>query len=163
MRLFLLPIVLTSALLVACSSDDGGAEGGSGNTVATGCAGDTRKDVYTAGLAKPAGTLSVKLLEARTANGKPGTPIKGTNALTLEVVDAGGQPLEGATVTVTPWMPDHAHGSAVKPEVKVMGGGKYDVEKVYLSMAGLWQLKVAVQAPNGGPLQEATFQFCVDG
>jgi hypothetical protein len=150
--------LLVSVMAAGCSGDDD--EGGSTNgpPPATGCAADTRKDIYTAGLAKPAGSFSVKLVESR-----PGPPIKGTNAMTLEVLDAGGQPVDGATITITPWMPDHAHGSAVKPIVTPMGGGKYDVEKVYLAMAGLWQIKVAVQPAGGGPLQETMFQFCLDG
>ena len=149
-------IVLTALMVAACSGDDD--ESSSGAPPASGCAADTRKDVYTAGLSKSAGSLSVKLLESR-----PGPPIKGTNAMTIEILDPGGQPVDGATVTVTPWMPDHAHGSAVKPVVTPVGGGKYDVEKVYLAMAGLWQIKVSVEPPGGGALQEAVFQFCLDG
>jgi hypothetical protein len=33
---------------------------------------------------------------------------------------------------------------------------------VYLPMAGLWKITIAVQMP-GGAIQEAAFQFCVDG
>jgi hypothetical protein len=158
MKRFLLSmIVVASAALSACSSDDGGS-GPSGSGPATGCAADTRKDIYTAGIAKPAGDLSVKLLES-----KPGPPIKGTNTMTLEVLDAAGSAVDGATITVTPWMPDHAHGSAVAPIVTPMGSGKYAIDKVYLAMAGLWQIKVSVQPAGGGALQEATFQFCLDG
>ncbi|MDF2693425.1 MAG: hypothetical protein K0S65_1808 [Labilithrix sp.] len=148
--------LVSFALVSACSSDEG--DGGGGAAPATGCAADNRKDVYTAGLSKPAGRFSVTLLES-----KPGPPIKGTNAMTLELVDPAGQPLDGATVVVMPWMPDHAHGSAVKPVVTDMGGGKYEVDKIYLAMAGLWQIKVSVQPAGGGPIQEATFQFCLDG
>ncbi len=150
--------LIVAATTMACSGDDDGGGSTSGAPPPTGCAADTRKDIYTAGLSKPAGTWSVKLLESR-----PGPPIKGTNAMTIEILDAGGQPVDGATVTVTPWMPDHAHGSAVKPVVTPLGDGKYDIDKVYLAMAGLWQIKVSVQPPGGGPLEEATFQFCLDG
>ena len=152
--------VVTAAMVAGCSGEDDSGSSGttSGSAPATGCAADTRKDVYTAGLSKPAGSLSVKLVESR-----PGPPIKGTNAMTLEIADAGGKPVDGATITITPWMPDHAHGSAVKPVVTPAGGGKYEVDKVYLAMAGLWQIKVAVQPPGGGPLEETMFQFCLDG
>jgi hypothetical protein len=158
MRLALLLSSFAVALL-ACSSDSGGSTGNGGAaSTATGCAADHRKDIYTAGLTKPAGAMSVKLLDS-----DPGPPIKGTNELTIEVLDASGQPVDGATVTVTPWMPDHAHGSAVKPTVTPAGGGKYTVANVYLSMAGLWQLKVDVQPAGGSALPEAIFQFCLDG
>lgn len=155
--LLVFSMVVLAAVVAGCSGDDEQPAGTSGTPPATGCAADARKDVYTAGLAKAAGALSVKLVESR-----PGPPIKGTNAMTIEILDAAGQPVDGAMVTVTPWMPDHAHGSAVKPVITPTGGGKYEVEKVYLAMAGLWQIKVSVQPPSGG-LEEATFQFCLDG
>lgn len=156
MRLVVFSMLVVGLTLAACSSDDSPNQ--NDTPVATGCAGDNRKDIYTAGLSKPAGTLSVQLVES-----KPGPPIKGTNAMTIEVLDPAKQPVDGATITVTPWMPDHAHGSAVKPVVTGLGGGKYSIEKIYLSMAGLWQIKVGVQPSGGGPLQEAVFQFCLDG
>lgn len=143
--------VLVTAL-PGCSSEDE-----SNGPSARGCAADGRKDVYTQGLTKTAGALSVRLLEAT-----PAPPAKGTNAMTIEVVDAGGAPVDDATITVTPFMPDHGHGSAVKPEVAAAGGGKYTVTKIYLAMAGLWEIKVSVQRP-GEPAQETTFNFCLDG
>ncbi len=158
MRRLLVVSMALSSLVFAAACSDSDDDGGSGATPATGCAADGRKDIYAAGLTKPAGTFTVKLVEAT-----PGPPIKGTNAMTLELLDAEGRPVDDATVTVTPWMPDHAHGSAVKPEVTSLGGGRYSVEKVYLAMAGLWEIKVSVQPAAGGVLQEATFQFCLDG
>jgi hypothetical protein len=154
-----LPIAL-AATLFACSSDSQPSGGGS-NVSPAGVGGrvaDGQADVYAPGLTKAAGTMTVKLVEA-----KPGPPVKGNNELTLEVLDASGQPVDGATVTVTPWMPDHAHGSAVKPTVTPTGGGRYHVTDVYLAMAGLWQIKVDVQPAGGGALQEAVFQFFLDG
>jgi YtkA-like len=157
-RQLVLSMTLVGAAFVGgCSGDDDGGSSG-GSAPATGCAADTRKDIYTAGLSKQAGSLVVKLIES-----KPGPPIKGTNALTLEVLDAAGAPLDGASVTVTPWMPDHAHGSAAKIVVTPLGGGRYQVDNVYLAMAGLWQIKIGVQPPGGGALQETMFQFCLDG
>jgi hypothetical protein len=82
--------------------------------------------------------------------------------MTIEVVDENNAPVDGATIAVTPWMPDHGHGSAVRPEVAAMGGGRYAVSKVYLPMAGLWELKVSVQRTGSLP-QEAVFNFCLDG
>lgn len=144
-------------LATACGGDDDTTTSSSGSAPAGGCAADSRKDIYTAGLAKPAGGLSVKLVQAT-----PAPPAKGTNALTLEIVDAAGKPVEGATVVVTPFMPDHAHGSAVTPEVASKGGGLYEVSKVYLAMAGLWRLTVTVTVP-GTNAADATFLFCLDG
>jgi hypothetical protein len=145
----------------ACSSsDDGtsGTSGTSGTTTPSACASDTRKDTYIAGLSKPtAGALSVKLVEAT-----PAPPAKQSNTLMLQVVDTAGAPVEGATLSVTPFMPDHGHGSSVKPTVTPKGGGTYEVTNVYLPMPGLWRLTVTVQMPNVAP-QDAAFSFCIDG
>lgn len=145
----------------ACSSseDDSGSSGtsASGGSQDTACAKDTRKDVFTAGLSKQGAGLTVKIVEST-----PSPPQKGTNTMTLEIADGAGQPLDGATVVVTPWMPDHAHGSALVPVVTPMSGGRYAVTKLYYPMPGLWQVTVSVQVP-GATAQEIRFNFCFDG
>jgi hypothetical protein len=154
-----LPAVLwaLASAALGCSSggDGGGGSGtggtsGAGTTTGTACAADNRKDIYTAGLAKQTatGALSIKLMDAM-----PAPPQKQSNTLVLQVVDAAGMPVDGATVSVTPFMPDHGHGSSVKPTVTA---------NVYLPMPGLWRLTVTVQMPNVAA-QDAAFQFCVDG
>ena len=59
MRTFLVVsmAVVTAAMVAGCSGEDDSGSSGttSGSAPATGCAADTRKDVYTAGLSKPAG------------------------------------------------------------------------------------------------------------
>jgi len=151
-------LLACAALLSACSGDGGG-EGTSGSSgTTTACAQDTRKDVYTAGLSKKtAGTLSVKIMEAT-----PAPPAKLTNAMTLQVLDGGGLPVDGASVSVVPFMPDHGHGSAVKPSVSPKGGGVYEVANLYYPMPGLWRVTVTIQLPNAAP-QDVAFSFCIDG
>jgi len=155
-------VALGSAGLVAgcASSDSGNGTSNPGATTSatqTACSTDTRKDVYAAGMTKPAGPLTVKLLES-----DPGPPIKGTNNMTVEVTDASGAPVDGAKLTVTPFMPDHGHGSSVVPTVAASGGGKYVVSNVYLVMAGLWRVTFSVQAGTA-PSADAVFNFCLDG
>jgi hypothetical protein len=138
------------ALCKAANPDAGGSAGA--------CASDARKDVYTAGLSKQGAGLTVKIVDAT-----PAPPAKGTNVMTLQVLDGAGKPLDGASVQVTPFMPDHGHGSAVPPVVTPAGSdGKYAVDKVYLAMAGLWQLTITV-TPAGGTRGEVVFSFCLDG
>jgi hypothetical protein len=160
--------ILGAIALVASACSSGGSDGGGSGTggtsgaittMSTACAADNRKDIYAAGLAKETstGALSIKLMEAT-----PAPPQKQSNALVLQVVDAAGKPVDGATLSVTPFMPDHGHGSSVKPTVTPMGGGVYDVANVYLPMPGLWRLTVTVQMPNVAA-QDAAFQFCIDG
>jgi len=160
LRPLALSLLLVTVAVTACSSsDDGGSSGTSGTSGTTGaCATDTRKDIYTAGLAKQtSGALSVKLMEAT-----PAPPAKQSNALTFQLTDAAGKPVDDATLSVTPFMPDHGHGSSVKPTITPKGGGTYDVANVYLPMPGLWRLTVTVQLPNVAA-QDVAFSFCIDG
>lgn len=149
-------LALGPLAVVACSSDDTTGDGSSGQTTA--CATDVRKDVYTAGLTKPAGALKVKLVEAT-----PGPMVKGTNEMTIQLTDGADAPVEATVDVVKPFMPDHGHSSAVKPVVRSLGGGKYAVADIYLAMAGLWKITVTVQEPGGSGVQEANFNFCLDG
>lgn len=153
----LAPTLVLLSVLAACGgSDDAGSSAAASSSDAGACAADSRKDVYAAGLAKAAGALTVTLVEST-----PGPPEVGTNVLDFAISDAAG-PVDGATVTVAPLMPDHGHGSSVKPTVTARGGGRYHVENVYLVMAGLWRLTVSVQRA-AGVVDAAVFQFCLDG
>ena len=158
-------VSLASLLIAvsACSSSGGSDNGtsgtsGSSGTTASACAQDTRKDIYTAGLAKhTGGSLSVKAMEST-----PAPPAKLNNAMTFQVVDAAGLAVDGASVSVVPFMPDHGHGSSVKPTVTPKGGGLYEVTNLYYPMPGLWRVTVTVQLPNVAP-QDVAFSFCIDG
>ena len=146
------------ALAASGCSDEAGSSSGTSGSGATACERDARKDAYASGLAKTGASFTVKILDAQ-----PAPPTKGTNVLTLQVMDAAGAPVNGASVTVVPFMPDHGHGSAVMPVVTALGAdGKYTVEKLYLAMAGLWELRVNVTAPGAAP-SDVTFAFCLDG
>ncbi|MFT3838245.1 MAG: FixH family protein [Myxococcaceae bacterium] len=91
---------------------------------------------------------------------RPGPPLRGTNTWQLKVLDTAGQPVTGATLTVTPFMPEHGHGSQVVPTITA-DGDQYKITNLYLFMPGLW--KVTVQAMNGATTDSAAFTFCVAG
>jgi hypothetical protein len=55
------------------------------------------------------------------------------------------QPLEGATVRLSPWMPAHGHGSTDVEAVEAEPG-VYVAEDVWLNMPGIWDLRVHVDA-----------------
>ncbi|MDB4947035.1 MAG: hypothetical protein JWP97_6569 [Labilithrix sp.] len=153
-----LALVLACVAGAACTSSDGNEPGAPDAATSTACAADTRKDVYAPGLAKStAAALTVKVLDA-----VPAPPAKLTNTLTLQVLDAGGKPLDGASLSVVPFMPDHGHGSAVKPSVTAKGGGTYEVTNLYFPMPGLWRVTVSITLPDAAA-QDAVFSFCVDG
>jgi len=149
-------LAATSGVTACSSDDDGGGSSSSSGKPGT-CEADARKDVYAAGLTKKASSLTVALLAS-----SPSPPAKSMNAFTLRITDAGGAPVDGATVAVTPYMPDHAHGTNVVPEVAAKGDGTYEVSKIYLVMPGFWRITVTVTTPGAAP-QEVAFSFCVEG
>lgn len=122
-----------------------------------GCGSDARADTYAVGLAKHAQSFSIKLLDA-----SPAPPAKGVNTWKIQVLDGSGSPLDGATIGVTPFMPDHGHGTSVIPGVQALGGGEYTISNVYLFMPGLWQVTFQVNGA-GVPQGSVVFAFCIDG
>lgn len=52
-----------------------------------------------------------------------------------------GAPVDGLTVTMTPWMPAMGHGASVSPSVTALGQGRYVFTNVSLFMPGEWQLR----------------------
>jgi protein SCO1 len=85
--------------------------------------------------------------------------VMGPNSLDIVLRDRLGQGVEGAQLTVTPWMPAMGHGVWDKPLVQERGGGRYHVQNVTIIMEGVWELKVAV---NKGQLADrGVFSFTV--
>ncbi len=86
-------------------------------------------------------------LAVRFAPAQPPTP--GTSRAKLTIVDARTQaPVEGAGLSVVPWMPSMGHGASVIPTVSEEGGGSYLVDNVTFFMQGQWQLRVTFNAPT---------------
>ena len=85
----------------------------------------------------------------------------GTNALDFVVRDKKGKSVEGADLTVTPWLPAMGQGVWDKPVVTDQGAGKYHVQNIVTTVNGRWELKIAVRK---GPLKDqAVFSFDVTG
>jgi len=70
----------------------------------------------------------------------PSPPVRGVDAFELTIT-RDGQPIDGLSVSIEPFMPAHGHGTSVVPTVKAEGSGKYAVENVSLYMAGHWELR----------------------
>jgi hypothetical protein len=137
-------------LLAACSA-------GAPDAGVVGCETNPKAEVYAAGM-KQSGDGSK--LSFVLVSSDPGPPLRGTNTWKVKVLDTAGQPVTGATLTVTPFMPEHGHGSQVVPTVTAEGD-QYEITNLYLFMPGLWQ--ITVKAVSGGTTDSAAFTFCVAG
>jgi hypothetical protein len=68
----------------------------------------------------------------------------------VRIVDAKGQPVEGARIAIDGGMPEHSHGLPTRPLVKrSLGDGVYEIEGLRFSMGGWWELKLAIESPGG--------------
>ncbi len=124
------------------------------------CAMDPRVQAYAVGLEAKAddGAMKIRFMDAN-----PAPPTKGTNEWTIQVLDGADKPIDNATITVKPFMPDHGHGSSIVPQSTWMkSNGTYDITLVNLFMPGVWQITFTVQ-PLGGTPDTVVFTFCVDG
>jgi hypothetical protein len=75
----------------------------------------------------------------------PDPLVRGQNVGQLTVTDSTGQPIDGLTISVRPWMPSHGHGTSVDPLTTADGSGVYVLNPLYLFMAGEWELQMSFQ------------------
>jgi YtkA-like len=122
------------------------------------CTDDPRADQYTAGMQKVGlkNQITMTLVSS-----EPAPPFKGTNTWTMLVADNGKAPQSGATLAVLPFMPDHGHGTAIKPVISSLpNAGNYQVTPLYLFMAGLWEVTFNVTTATGAQ-DTVVFSFCI--
>lgn len=149
--LFLLPASLTALASVGCSDDHG-----EDDTVD--CVVETRDEEFFIGLTKPGrdGLLAFTLTEAE-------PPARFANRWVVQINQAAGAaaPVDGATLTITSYMPDHGHVAPVDPEITPMAtAGQYELDPIYISMPGYWEITVDADSANG--TDSAMFKICVE-
>jgi hypothetical protein len=81
---------------------------------------------------------------------------KGKNLVELRVTGPDGKPVEGASINVSPWMPEMGHGVPWTVRVHDKGGGVYRTN-LLLSMGGLWEIRLDIKA--GGKSDRVVFVF----
>ncbi|HET7436133.1 MAG TPA: FixH family protein [Thermoanaerobaculia bacterium] len=68
----------------------------------------------------------------------------------VQITDANGQTIDGATVAIDGGMPQHGHGLPTRPRVtKNLGNGIYEIEGLRFNMGGWWELKLAIETAQG--------------
>lgn len=99
--------------------------------------------------------------ELRMLEAEPNPPIVGNNSWTVEFLYEG-TPLTGAEadIFVTPFMPDHNHGTPTPVSVTEISDGVYRLEPVHLRMAGYWEITLDVDAPDGE--RALSFGVCIE-
>ena|SRR5271155_2593283 len=78
-------------------------------------------------------------IELKTAPTQPLTT--GLDGVEVTLTDLQGNPVDGETITLVPWMPLMGHGADLVPTLQAMGKGRYVFTNVNLFMPGEWQLR----------------------
>jgi len=81
-------------------------------------------------------------------NAAPDPPKAGEEASLVIEVMAAGEPVEGATVTMEPWMVHHGHGVDEDPMVIEIDPGVYEGTWIY-SMSGYWEITIDITGDDG--------------
>jgi hypothetical protein len=125
------------------------------------CTNDPRADTFVVNFDKhgTAGNLDFVLLTA-----DPAPPARGDNTWVIEVnaMSSGvvGSPMTGVDMAVTPFMPDHQHGTPIPVGVTAMPtAGQYQLSPVNMWMPGYWE--TTIQAQVGSTSDTVVFKFCV--
>ncbi|MEZ4362500.1 MAG: FixH family protein [Kofleriaceae bacterium] len=121
------------------------------------CATETRSDNIVSGLEKvgAAGQLTFRLMGTT-----PAPPKRPDNTWIIHLEQAGAA-VDGAALAVKLYMPDHDHGTGVKPVISAAGtAGDYKVDQLNLWMPGLWELTFEA-TPAGGTKDQAVFRACI--
>jgi hypothetical protein len=148
-------VVAGSLVLAACSGDDS-----SDDTVD--CTKVTDTDEFVVGLQKTGkdGLLDFKLMSA-----DPAPPARDDNTWIVQIsaMQSGvvGAPIDGATLTANPFMPQHQHGTPIRVNVTAAGPpGQYTLSPVNLWMPGVWE--TTIRATSGDTIDSAVYRFCIN-
>ena len=147
---------LVAAALLAGCADDAPADDTTYN-----CEADDRDEPFTINLARTgAGGTRFTIVSA-----EPALPVRGDNTWVVDV-DVGGAPVNAGDgeLKLTPFMPDHRHGTGVKPiwTPDPAVPGRYAVGPINLWMPGVWELTFEA-TPTGGTRDPVVFTFCLTG
>jgi hypothetical protein len=147
-------VIFGPAAVGACASDSHGGDGGESYN----CAEEDRDDEFVIGLQKngQAGQLEFRLMSAN-----PAPPARGDNEWILQLNGmGGGAAVAGAQMAVTPFMPDHQHGTPLAVDIEPQATeGQYKLAPVNMWMPGLWE--ITIEAAAGAQSDTVVYRFCI--
>lgn len=144
--------VLSIATLAACGGGGGAAPADADEALA--CIAMGRGQTYAVGLAPAVAghTLAFQLMTA-----DPAPPGFNDNTWTVQVKTADGAAVTGADLRVTPFMPDHQHGT-LPVKVQNLGNGQYQLTPINMWMPGYWEITLSTTTPVE---DSAVYKFCI--
>jgi hypothetical protein len=124
------------------------------------CMNSGRGDTYVAGLEHKGANdvYDFKLMSAM-----PAPPMRNLNVWVIQISwEATGAPVTGAALVVTPFMPDHQHGSgAYKPQIQELSTpGQYQISDINTWMPGYWEVTINATTPDH-VADTVVYKFCI--
>lgn len=147
---------VTSAWLVMAAACGGMSDGDE----VVDCSTTTGTDTFVVGLEHRgvAGKLGFALMSI-----DPAPAARGDNTWVVKVsrLTGGqvGEAVDGATISVSPFMPSHMHSTPITAQVTALTGGQYELRPVNLWMPGVWE--TTIQATSNGDSDRAVYKFCI--
>lgn len=159
MRLPVLSPSLASALALAAAACHGGGTTPDADE-ALACVNSGRGDTYAVGLQHNGvnDAFNFKLMSAM-----PAPPMRNLNTWVIQINWAAtGAPVTGASLTVTPFMPDHQHGAgAYTPQIQELSTpGQYQISDINTWMPGYWEITIDAMTPDKVE-DSAVYKFCI--
>jgi len=155
MRLVLL--AMSVALFLPACADNGS----TGDDQPVNCALEDRDDDFVVGLSKvgDGAALGFSLMTA-----DPAPPARGDNTWVVQINQmtngVAGAAVTDATLTVTPFMPDHGHPAGKTVKIEPTGvDGQYQLSPINLWMPGLWEITIDTSSASGD--DSVVFRFCI--
>ena len=75
----------------------------------------------------------------------PTLPERGVNQWRVSLSEMrSGELIDQCQIILTPYMPDHGHGSPLTPSVTPLSDGIYLIEEIAFTMPGLWEMRFDV-------------------
>ncbi len=100
-------------------------------------------------------------LELRMLEAEPNPPVVGNNSWLVQLTYDGAPLTEVEDdILVTPFMPDHGHGTPTTVSVTETSDGVYRLEPVHLRMAGYWEITLDIDAPAAE--HSPSFGVCIE-
>ncbi|HEX3758248.1 MAG TPA: FixH family protein [Kofleriaceae bacterium] len=124
------------------------------------CMTSGRGDTYVVGL-EHKGVSQV--YDFKLMSSVPAPPARNLNTWVLQIGQvATGAPVTGASLNVSPFMPDHQHGpGAYTPQVQEMSTpGQYQISDINTWMPGYWEVTINATTPDN--VQDTVvYKFCI--
>jgi hypothetical protein len=124
------------------------------------CMTSGRGDNYAVGL-QHTGTNQAYVFKMMSA--MPAPPARNLNTWVIQISwEATGAPVTGASLNVSPFMPDHQHGpGAYTPQVQELTTpGQYQISDINTWMPGYWEVTIDATTPDKIE-DSAVFKFCI--